>query len=251
MDLRLSLNVAQALGWLPHLEELGVGLEVYLDPAHLEEDALFSRLAQALRHPPSAHLPFWNLDLLSPDPEVRTLSLRRLLFALDRAAELGADRAVFHSGIPHGRTPEEAEERAGRLVEALRPLVRRARTLGVRLLLENSHEPGPQALRPVLEAHGEVVGFCFDAAHARVFSATPEPEPWLALGPEHLHLNDTDGLYDRHWNLGTGQLEHARWLPPYLDRPLVLEVRGNPLPSVAFLLELQEATHDPAMTEGL
>ncbi|GAB5601678.1 sugar phosphate isomerase/epimerase [Thermus sp. FJN-A] len=245
MDLRLSLALSQVEAKLPYLEELELGLEVYLEPEHLEDDALFSRLSRALGRAPSVHLPFWNLDLLSPDPEVRGLSLRRLLFGLDRAAELGADGAVLHSGIPHGRTPEEAQERAERLVEALAPVVRRAQTLGVPLLLENTHEPTPEALRPVLEAHGPALGFCFDAAHARVFSQTPDPEPWLALGPKHLHLNDTDGTYDRHWNLGTGVLDHPRWLPPHLGRPLVLEVRGNPLPSIGLLLGLEEALAQP------
>lgn len=238
MDVRLALGLGQVRGQLARVEALGVGLEVYLDPAHLEDDALFEDLSQALPQPLSAHLPFWNLDLLSPDPEVRGLSLRRLLFALDRAAELGADRAVFHSGIPHGRTPEEARERGERLVEALGPVARRAEALGVRLLLENTHEPEPAALLPVLRAYPERVGFCFDAAHARVFSQVPEPEVWLKLAPEHLHLNDTDGTYDRHWNLGQGLLDHGRWLAPHLGRPLVLEVREDPLPSLAFLGEL-------------
>lgn len=245
MDLRLSLPVQEAERRLPFLEELELGLEVYLDPEHLEDDALFANLSRALPRPPSVHLPFWNLDLLSPDPGVRGLSLRRLLFGLERASELGADRAVFHSGMPYGLTPEEAQERAFRLAEALGPVVQRAQALGIRLLLENTFEPNPDVLRPVLEVHGEAVGFCFDAAHAWVFSATPDPKPWLALKPEHLHLNDTDGPHDRHWNLEAGVLEHRNWLPPYLDRTLVLEVRGNPLPSVTFLLGLEEASLPP------
>ncbi|GAA5335217.1 MULTISPECIES: sugar phosphate isomerase/epimerase family protein [Thermus] len=248
MDLRLALPLDQVLPQRNQLEALGVGLEVYLDPEHLEDDALFHRLAQELKEPVSAHLPFWNLDLLSPDPEVRALTLRRLLFGLERAAELGADRTVFHSGIPHGRTPEEAQARAERLAEKLRAVVRRAQALGIRLLLENTHEPSPEALQPLLAAYPEALGFCFDAAHARVFSATPKPEPWLALGPEHLHLNDTDGVYDRHWNLGQGVLDHARWLPPYLSLPLVLEVRGDPRASLAYLARLRQGL-DVSLTE--
>ena len=149
MDVRLAFLLSRAEEALPRLQALGLGAEVYLDPALLEEDALFQSLRRRLPGRVSVHLPFWNLDLLSPDPEVRGLTLRRLLFGLDRAAELGADRAVFHSGIPHGRTPEEALERALPLAEALGLVVRRARTLGVRLLLENSHEPCPEALRPM------------------------------------------------------------------------------------------------------
>ena len=77
----------------------------------LKDDELFWNVPR-LRLPLSVHLPFWNLDLLSPDPEVVGLTLRRLLFGLERAVELGADRAVLRSGIPAGRTPEEALERA-------------------------------------------------------------------------------------------------------------------------------------------
>lgn len=249
MDVRLAFPLSRAEEALPRLQALGLGAEVYLDPALLEEDALFAKLATGYEGILSVHLPFWNLDLVSPDLEVRNLTLRRLLLGLDRAAELGAERAVFHSGIPHGRTLEEALDRADRLIQALKPVVRRAGTLGVELVLENTHEPEPRALAPILEAYPEV-GFCFDAAHARVFSRVPEPGPWLALEPDHLHLNDTDGLYDRHWNLGTGVLGHRTWLGPYLDRTLVLEVRVDPAPSVAFLRSLRESLPDRALTEG-
>ncbi len=242
MDLRLATSLAQLLKPRPWPE--GVGLEVYLDPQYLEEDGLFLDLARRLPRPLSVHLPFWNLDLLSPDPEVRGLSLRRLLLGLDRAAELGADRAVFHSGIPHGRTPEEAQRRALPLIETLGLVLRRARVLGVWLFLENTHEPEPQALAPILKAHPEL-GFCFDPAHAHVFSQTPEPWPWLALGPGHLHLNDTQGVYDDHLNLGEGVLPHRDWLGGYLDRTVVLEVRGDPGPSLAYLARL-----DTPLTRG-
>lgn len=244
MDVRVALSVAEALERAEALDGLGVGLEVYLDPAHLLDEGLFQRLRERVAYPLSVHLPFWNLDLLSPDPEIRTLTLRRLLFGLERAAELGADRAVFHSGIPHGRTPKEALERAQRLVEALKPLVRRAFLLGVELFLENTHEPSPESMEPLLEAYPEL-GFCFDAAHARVFSRTPDPTPWLALDPGHLHLNDNDGVYDGHRQLGEGVLGHSTWLPPYLDRTLVLEVREDPTPSLKFLKTLEAASFAP------
>ncbi|WP_038045187.1 TIM barrel protein [Thermus caliditerrae] len=243
MDLRLALGLAEALE-RPSFPE-GVGLEVYLDPGLLEEDEPFRQLAAKRPKRLSVHLPFWNLDLLSPDPEVRGLTLRRLLLGLDRAAELGADRAVFHSGIPHGRTPEEDQRRAERLAAALKPVVRRAEILGVELFLENTHEPSPEGLKAVLEAYPEL-GFCFDAAHARVFSHTPEPAPWLELNPHHLHLNDTDGLFDRHWNLGQGVLGHRDWLGPFLDRTLVLEVRGDPGPSLRLLQELAAGRLTPS-----
>jgi sugar phosphate isomerase/epimerase len=244
MDVRLSLNVRDLKAMAPRLEALGLGAEAYLDPELLEDDGLFWNMP-ALPFPLSVHLPFWNLDLLSPDPEVAGLTLRRLLFGLERAAELGADRAVLHSGLPAGRTPEKALERAPILAEALRPVVRRARALGVALFLENTHEPDPASLRVVLEALPEL-GFCFDPSHAQVFSRTPAPEPWLALVPDHIHLNDHDGAYDRHWNLGLGVGGHERWLGRFLETTLVLEVRGDPTPSLRWL----QGFLDRALTEA-
>jgi sugar phosphate isomerase/epimerase len=244
MDVRLSLNVRDLKAMAPRLEALGLGAEAYLDPELLEDDGLFWNMP-ALPFPLSVHLPFWNLDLLSPDPEVAGLTLRRLLFGLERAAELGADRAVLHSGLPAGRTPEKALERAPILAEALRPVVRRARALGVALFLENTHEPDPASLRVVLEALPQL-GFCFDPSHAQVFSRTPAPEPWLALVPGHLHLNDHDGAYDRHWNLGLGVGGHERWLGRFLEATLVLEVQGDPTPSLRWL----QGFLDRALTEA-
>ncbi len=244
MDIRLSLNVRDLKAMAPRLEALGLGAEAYLDPELLEDDGLFWNMP-ALPFPLSVHLPFWNLDLLSPDPEVAGLTLRRLLFGLERAAELGADRAVLHSGLPAGRTPEEALKRAPILAEALRPVVSRARALGVALFLENTHEPDPASLRVILEALPEL-GFCFDPSHAQVFSRTPAPEPWLALVPDHIHLNDHDGAYDRHWNLGLGVGGHERWLGRFLEVTLVLEVQGDPTPSLRWL----QGFLDRALTEA-
>lgn len=228
--MRLLWSILEAEALLPRLEALGLGAEVYLDPRGLGDRPLLERLAPRLPRPPSAHLPFWNLDPIAPDPEVAALSRRRLLEGLEAAARLGAERAVFHSGLP----PKTALARVEPLVEALGPLVGRARALGVALFLENTHEPAPGALGKLLEALD--LDFCFDPAHARVFSTTPDPLPWLALRPGHLHLNGTDGLYDRHWNLdqGEGGLD---WLEDLEGVPWVLEVRGDPEPSLRFLAD--------------
>ncbi|AFV77331.1 endonuclease IV (plasmid) [Thermus oshimai JL-2] len=234
MRLLWSVNLLEAEALLPRLEALGLGAEVYLDPRGLGDRALLERLARRLPRPLSAHLPFWNLDPIAPDPEVANLSRRRLLEGLEAAARLGAGRAVFHSGLPAKTPLEGALARVEPLLEALRPLVERARALGVALFLENTHEPAPGALVELLEALG--LGFCFDPAHARVFSATPDPFSWLALRPGHLHLNGTDGVYDRHWNLDRGEGDLA-WLEGLEGVPWVLEVRGDPEPSLRFLAD--------------
>ncbi len=94
------------------------------------------------------------------------------------------------------------------------------------------YEPDPEGLREVL---GRLpgLGFCFDPAHAWVFSRTGDPQAWLALRPRH-HPNGTDGLYDRHWQLGQGGLGLA-WLRDLEEEGLVVVLpKTPPLPSAAW-----------------
>ncbi|BCP99205.1 hypothetical protein TthHB5008_b22770 (plasmid) [Thermus thermophilus] len=48
MDVRLAFPLSRAEEALPRLQDLGLGAEVYLDPALLEEDALFQSLRRRL-----------------------------------------------------------------------------------------------------------------------------------------------------------------------------------------------------------
>lgn len=201
MDLRLALSVEAWPQSLPWLRALGLGAELYLDPGVLEKSALPEPKPAPL--PLSVHLPFWNLDLLSPDPGVARLSRARLSLGLRWAQALGADRAVLHSGLPPYTPKEAAGARAPSLAQALGPLLEEAQALEAQLFLENTFEPDPESLEEVFRLLPGL-GFCFDPAHARVFSRTPDPQAWLALRPRHLHLNGTDGLYDRHWQLDQG-----------------------------------------------
>ncbi|WP_240030540.1 sugar phosphate isomerase/epimerase family protein, partial [Thermus scotoductus] len=181
-----------------------------------------------------------------PDPGVARLSRARLSLGLRWAQALGADRAVLHSGLPPYTPKEAAGARAPSLAQALGPLLEEAQALEAQLFLENTFEPDPESLEEVFRLLPGL-GFCFDPAHARVFSRTPDPQAWLALRPRHLHLNGTDGLYDRHWQLDQGGLDLG-WLRDLEEEGLVvvLEVRGDPTPSLRYL----EALLDQALTPG-
>jgi sugar phosphate isomerase/epimerase len=243
MRIHHSLGVQRALESLPRLTELGIGAELYLEPVALDgwTEAQWRTLAgQFADTSLSFHAPFWNLDPLSPDPAVAKLSKDRLEQTLWTVSHFTAHREdpvhiVLHSGIPHGRTGSQALERAERLIPFLEPLLREATQTNAAWCLENTHEPDPQSLARVLAALPDL-RYCFDAAHAQVFSRTPQPEPWLALNPAHLHLNDNHGVFDDHLQLGQGMLPHRSWLPDWAERgPLVLEVRGDPAASLEWL----------------
>jgi sugar phosphate isomerase/epimerase len=261
MRIHYSLAVSKVLETLPILESLRIGAEIYLEPDALESwrGEMWQGLASAVSElPVSIHAPFWNLDLLSPDSAVAQLTQRRLEQTLHAASYFSEARSapvhiVFHSGIPHGRTSVQALERADRLVPKLERLVSAAREVGAVWCLENTHEPDPNSLRRVLGNVPEL-RYCFDAAHAHVFSRTPDPQAWLSLKPAHLHLNDNAGVYDDHLPLGTGVLPHLTWLPEWSTRaPMILETKGDPNASVTWLRDALEP-HDkkaPRVLEAL
>jgi sugar phosphate isomerase/epimerase len=259
MRIHHSCAVTNARAHAQTLERLGIGAEVYLEPDALE--AWFSDDWWSLAHTyadasVSFHAPFWNLDLLSPDSGIARLTERRLEQTLHAVSHFSENRdapvhVVFHSGIPHGRTPVQALERADRLIPKLEPLVAAAREVNVAWCLENTHEPDPSSLKRVLEALPEL-RYCFDAAHAHVFSRTRDPQAWLALEPAHLHLNDNRGEFDDHLQLGEGVLPHLTWLPEWADRaPMVLETRGDPTPSVRWLRDHLESAPRERVREAL
>lgn len=249
MRIHHSLAVTRVLEALPILESLRIGAEIYLEPDVLEawRGEAWQSLASAVSElPVSFHAPFWNLDLLSPDSGVAQLTQRRFEQTLHAASYFSEARSapvhvVFHSGIPHGRTPAQALERSDRLSTKLEGLVAAAREVGAVWCLENTHEPDPDSLWRILN-HLPELRYCFDAAHAHVFSRTPNPMAWLDLEPAHLHLNDNAGVFDDHLQLGTGVLPHLTWLPEWSTRaPLILETKGDAAVSVAWLRDLLEA----------
>jgi sugar phosphate isomerase/epimerase len=250
MRIHYGFRVNRALEELPRLERLGIGAEIFLEANAVESyssDDWHALAAEFAHTPVSFHAPFWNLDLLSPDASIARLTARRYEQTLHAVHHFSESRAapvhvVIHSGIPHGRTIAEAMARAELLIPKLAEFVESAAEVNAIFCLENSHEPDPSSLKRILEGVPGL-GSCFDAAHAQVFSRSPDPQGWLALQPTHLHLNDNRGEFDEHLPLGTGILPHLSWLPEWAERaPLVLEVRGDPSSSVDWLRRMLEGS---------
>jgi hypothetical protein len=79
---------------------------------------------------------FWGFSIASKDPDVRALVRRRMVQALDAAAELGATQMVMHSPYTtwdHNHLGADAAARAGIIAlaqDSQAPAVRRAEALG-------------------------------------------------------------------------------------------------------------------------
>ena len=89
------------------------------------------------------HGPFWGFTIDTPDPLVREVVQKRLNQGLDVCAAVGASHMVLHSPFTTwdynnlDGQPGDREDLISRTHTLLRPIVTRAETLGVTLVMEN------------------------------------------------------------------------------------------------------------------
>lgn len=167
------------------------------------------------------------INLASPDPQLWTRSAEAFEVELLRAEKLGLDYVVTHPGA---YTTSSEELGIAKVAEALDYVHRRAPTLKVRVLLENTAGQGTnlgwrfEQLAAIISqiAEPERVGVCIDTCHTWAAGyplATPEEyestvaEIQRTVGLARVkafHLNDSKqplgSRIDRHEHIGKGHL---------------------------------------------
>lgn len=189
------------------------------------------------------HAPFWGLSVLALDPDVRRVVQRRLDQALDVAAVLGADQIVIHSPFTRWVDMNLAAEPAlrDRLVDCveatLRSALRRAEDQGAIFVMENIEDVEPAARRHLAVAlNSPSLALSLDTGHAHwahVASGGPAVAVFArdaGAALQHVHLQDGDGLADRHWAIGDGAI----------DWPQVLSSVARSAPHARLILELDD-----------
>jgi sugar phosphate isomerase/epimerase len=203
------------------------------------------------------HGPFWGWTIASYDPEVRTLVTRRMMQALDVAADLRADQIVIHSPFTtwgYNNMDGNPGERA-KLAEAARktlaPALARAADMGVTFVVENIEDIAPADRASLCEALGwQALALSVDTGHAHyahVSTGAPPVDYFIRAAEgrlHHVHLQDADGYADRHWAIGHGTI---LWRSVFAalasggpNPRLILELRDKAgvLPSAAHLAAL-------------
>ncbi|MFN3567997.1 MAG: sugar phosphate isomerase/epimerase family protein [Caldimicrobium sp.] len=198
--------------YLPKVLEKRIGVEITLKAEALDNFSRgeFRKIAHILKEeeiPRSIHLPFMDLSLAALDPWIRKVSLNRLIQGLERASLFEPIIAVFHSGYhpDYHREPKE-EWRKIFIEESLQVILKEAKDLKLTLALENVFEPDPTFLEPIFMFYKGDLFWCFDPAHAKVFSEKEELE-WLKLLGfylQEIHCHDNLGKWDDHLPLGKG-----------------------------------------------
>ncbi len=190
------------------------------------------------------HGPFEGLDIDNKDPELRPIITARFILALDAAAQLGASQMVIHSPFDAWYrnnllcTPGYAEAKRARIHDILGPVVRRAESLGITLVIENIQDTDPATRRDLAQSFGsDAVKLSIDTGHAhlaRRMSGAPPVDYFVRDAGAmlaHVHLQDVDGHADRHWAPGEGEIEWHEVFRALADSPsaphLVLELRNK------------------------
>jgi sugar phosphate isomerase/epimerase len=167
----------------------------------------------------SIHGPWQALPLLCYDARVREVVVTRLKQALEFGAELGATQMVVHSPFEFYGHPQVAHTAAHGLAEEIEqvhetlahvlPLAQQANCA---LVLEVSYDTHSMPLVALVHSfESDQVQVSLDTGHAFVLQRIggPPPDQWVRDAGKlltHLHIQDSDGLLDRHWPPGRGNI---------------------------------------------
>ena len=165
------------------------------------------------------HGPFEGLTIMSMDPKVQELVHTRLMQGLDFAEEIGATHMVVHSpwvNLGHPFVPMspyyKQADMIARAHHAIGSVVKRAASIGCMLVIENIFDTNPALwIELVRSFASDAVRASIDVGHAFVMhrmGGAPPDAFVRAAGPllSHVHIQDTDGLSDRHWCPGDGEM---------------------------------------------
>jgi len=189
------------------------------------------------------HGPFYGIKINAFDTKIQDMIRGRMMQALEFIEAVEATHMVIHSPfdffgnhfINFGK-----EDRLKLEIEAvhstLKGVVSAAADLGCTIVIENIHDKNPDKLLALVQSfESDFVKLSLDIGHAMLMHryGGPSPDQWVAAAGDwlgHVHIQDTDGLADRHWAPGKGginfyaffealkQLNHAPRLILELDK---------------------------------
>ena len=195
----------------------GVNPEIGIDAQALDrfERADYQALSRRLADrglSVTIHAPFADLATGSADPEVRSLTRRRLEQCLTPISAFRPRTVVCHGGYDWKRYGNDPEAWVERSAPVWAWFGRQVQEEGAVMMLENVYERGPgemEGLFRALDEEGVRFGFCLDTGHQASFSRTLLMDWVDALAPRlgQLHLHDNDGRFDDHLAPGQGSID--------------------------------------------
>ena len=203
---------------LAHLADLGYRrFEILVNAPHLwpetldvaERRAVAALLADRDLKIDVLNPPSLDLNLVSPSPQMREMTLAHYRRVIELAADWGVDYTLVIPGKTHPLLPAPAQRVWDWFATAIETLDRHAEDKGVRLILENipmAFLPLAADLMAAIDRLGnDRLGICYDAANAVFAGEAPEQGlKTVASRLEVLHLSDTGLEKWDHAAVGTG-----------------------------------------------
>ena len=243
-ELGLSTGIAYQHPLLDVLEPIARAgfraLEISTAPHHFDfcdaglVERVRARLSSLGLRAHSLHAPFGHdVNLTSPEADVRASSLARLLRSADALQALGGALFVIHPG---GEDQRWIWDRAARLelsVEGLTRVWEGCRARGLTLVVETPlpHLLGgqPDDFAFILQRiPAEGTGVCVDTSHTSLGNFLLPCLHRFGSRLVHIQASDNHGVYDDHLPPGDGRID---W-PPVLGELISLDYRG------VFMLEV-------------
>lgn len=191
------------------------------------------------------HGPFWGFTLDMADPDIRRIVQSRIdtaLSALSRVLQgRGGGHMVLHSPYTtwhcFNRWTNQCDAAgiAERTLATLAPAVARAEAEGIEIVLENCEDIDPlERVALAASFNSPALRVSLDTGHAHyahgATGAPPVDAFVRAAGAAlaHVHLQDADGVADRHWQIGKGNIHWPAVFAALAERPvpprLILEM---------------------------
>ena len=159
----------------------------------------------------SVHAPWFGIDLSTPIRPSFNVMLKTLEKSLRNAFALEASVWVVHCGARDGFNSFYPGYAWKSNLEAMRRLHRVARNYGIRVGLENLWQAD------LLADIGEIiaffrdldrdVGLTLDVGHAHLMGHATLFLDALKDRIIHMHVSDNDGVEDKHWEVGKGNID--------------------------------------------
>ncbi|MEM8861233.1 MAG: sugar phosphate isomerase/epimerase family protein, partial [Chloroflexota bacterium] len=164
------------------------------------------------------HGPFFGINIGAFDAKIQQVIRDRMLQALEFAEFIGGTHMVIHSPFnPFGNAFLNLGSSHKMVIDAahqcLKDAVKTAEAMGCTIVIENIHDKNPAPLLELVQSfESDFVKMSLDTGHAMIMhkmGGGPTPDQWAAAAGNllgHIHIQDTDGMDDRHWAPGRGQI---------------------------------------------
>ena len=242
-DFKEAVNLAQ---------ELGVNLEVSRFATNLDDidETFYDRVKQMkqdlkdFQGEVSLHAMFFDLCVVSADPLIREVSLKRAEQSLFAAKEFNAKTVVFHTGL--NTTLKYAPYHLifkKKYIAFWKEFVKEFEEAGMVAVIENLQETSPEFIFDVVKAvDSPNLRVSLDIGHVNIHSDVPVVE-WIKYYNKyiyHMHIHNNYGDDDTHNSLLKGTINVQEVFDTIkklkLNPKIILEIfeKGDVMESLIF-----------------